>query len=357
MCASDDLISGPDMHFLDQAKIYVKSGSGGPGAVSFRREKFIEYGGPDGGNGGKGGDIIFEAVPGLNTLIDFRYTQHFKAPRGKGGAGSNMTGAGGGDLVIKVPVGTQVLSEDKEHVLLDFTKVGQREIFLRGGDGGRGNASYKTSTNRAPRQHGTGWPGDEAWVWLRLKLLADAGLVGLPNAGKSTFINAVSNAKAKVGHYAFTTTRPQLGVVSHRGREFVMADIPGLIEGAADGAGIGDRFLGHIERCRVLLHLVDANAEDVADAYRIVRDELEAYGAGLADKPEVVALNKSDTMDDELLDALSAELEAECGCTPYRLSGATGAGLEAVLDALQSYIQALDAEAGEEDEEAKWSPL
>ena len=346
------------MHFLDQAKIYVKSGSGGPGAVSFRREKFIEYGGPDGGNGGKGGDIVFEAVPGLNTLIDFRYTQHFKAPRGKGGAGSNMTGAGGGDLVIKVPVGTQILSEDKEHVLLDFTKVGQREIFLRGGDGGRGNASYKTSTNRAPRQHGTGWPGEEAWVWLRLKLLADAGLVGLPNAGKSTFINAVTNAKAKVGDYPFTTTRPQLGVVSHRGREFVMADIPGLIEGAADGAGIGDRFLGHIERCRVLLHLVDANAEDVAEAYRIVRDELEAYGAGLTDKPEVVALNKADTMDDELLDALSDELEAECGVKPYRISGATGAGVETVLDALQAHIVQLDAEQGEEEEEeARWSPL
>ncbi|WP_106640075.1 GTPase ObgE [Allosphingosinicella vermicomposti] len=344
------------MHFLDQAKIYVKSGSGGPGAVSFRREKFIEYGGPDGGNGGKGGDIVFEAVAGLNTLIDFRYTQHFKAPRGKGGAGSNMTGAGGDDLVIKVPVGTQVLSEDKEHVLLDFTKIGQREVFLRGGDGGRGNASYKTSTNRAPRQHGTGWPAEEAWVWLRLKLLADAGLVGLPNAGKSTFINAVTNAKAKVGEYAFTTTRPQLGVVSHRGREFVMADIPGLIEGAADGAGIGDRFLGHIERCRVLLHLVDANAEDVAEAYAIVRGELEAYGAGLTDKPEVVALNKSDTMDDELLDALSDELEAECGVRPLRLSGATGAGLDAVLDALQAHIQTLDAEDGEE-EETKWSPL
>ncbi|HEY6916475.1 MAG TPA: GTPase ObgE [Allosphingosinicella sp.] len=346
------------MHFLDQAKIYVKSGSGGPGAVSFRREKFIEYGGPDGGNGGKGGDIVFEAVAGLNTLIDFRYTQHFKAPRGKGGAGSNMTGAGGSDLVIKVPVGTQILSEDKEHVLLDFTKVGQREIFLRGGDGGRGNASYKTSTNRAPRQHGTGWPGEEAWVWLRLKLLADAGLVGLPNAGKSTFINAVTNAKAKVGDYPFTTTRPQLGVVSHRGREFVMADIPGLIEGAADGAGIGDRFLGHIERCRVLLHLVDANAEDVAEAYRIVRDELEAYGAGLTDKPEVVALNKADTMDDELLEALSDEMEAECGVKPYRISGATGAGVETVLDALQAHIVQLDAEQGEEEEEeGRWSPL
>src|ERR1700761_8050000 len=281
------------MHFLDQAKIFIRSGAGGPGAVSFRREKFIEYGGPDGGNGGKGGDIIFEAVPGLNTLIDFRYTQHFRAERGHGGSGSNRTGAGGDDLVIKVPIGTQILADDEDRtLLLDLTKVGERVTFLRGGDGGRGNASYKTSTNRAPRQHGTGWPYQEAWVWLRLKLLADAGLVGLPHAGQSTFINAVTNAQAKVGAYAFTTTRPQLGVVSRHNREFVDADIPGLIEGAAEGAGIGDRFLGHIERCRVLLHLVDANDADVAESYRIVRAELEAYGAGLIDKPFVVGLNK-----------------------------------------------------------------
>ena len=260
------------MHFLDQAKIFIRSGAGGPGAVSFRREKFVEYGGPDGGKGGKGGDIIFEAVAGLNTLIDFRYTQHFRAPRGKGGAGRNMTGAGGKDLIVKVPVGTQILADDEDRTLLaDLTEVGQQLTFLKGGDGGRGNASYKTSTNRAPRQHGPGWPGEEMYVWLRLKLLADVGLVGLPNAGKSTFINAVTNADAKVGAYAFTTLRPQLGVVSHKGREFVVADIPGLIEGAADGAGIGDRFLGHIERCQVLLHLVDANDEDVATSYRIVR--------------------------------------------------------------------------------------
>ncbi|HWH17585.1 MAG TPA: GTPase ObgE [Allosphingosinicella sp.] len=343
------------MHFLDQAKIFIRSGAGGPGAVSFRREKFIEYGGPDGGNGGKGGDIIFEAVEGLNTLIDFRYTQHFKAPRGKGGAGRNQTGAGGDDLVIKVPVGTQILSEDKEHVLADFTQVGQRQVLLRGGDGGRGNASYKTSTNRAPRQHGTGWPGEEMWVWLRLKLLADVGLVGLPNAGKSTFINQVTNAKAKVGAYPFTTLHPQLGVVQHRNREFVMADIPGLIEGAAEGAGIGDRFLGHVERCRVLLHLVDANNEDVAEAYRTVRDELDAYGAGLVEKLEIVALNKADTLDDELLDALAAELEAECGQKPFRLSGATGAGADAVLDAIVGHLdaEAAPAEASERD----WSPL
>jgi GTP-binding protein len=348
------------MHFLDQAKIFVRSGAGGPGAVSFRREKFIEYGGPDGGNGGKGGDIIFEAVAGLNTLIDFRYTQHFRAPRGQGGSGSNRTGGGGDDLVIKVPVGTQVISEDKEDVLLDFTKAGQREIFLRGGDGGRGNASYKTSTNRAPRQHGTGWPSEEAWVWLRLKLLADAGLVGLPNAGKSTFINAVTNAQAKVGEYAFTTTRPQLGVVRHHQREFVVADIPGLIEGAAEGAGIGDRFLGHIERCKVLLHLVDANDEDVAESYRIVRDELEAYGAGLTDKAVVVALNKIDTLDDELIAALSAEREEASGAEVIPISGAAGTGLDWALDKLLEAIGPEAATVSDDDEgedAIEWSPL
>ena len=343
------------MHFLDQAKIYVSSGAGGPGAVSFRREKYIEYGGPDGGDGGKGGDIVFEAVEGLNTLIDFRYTQHFRAPRGKGGSGSNRTGAGGNDLVIKVPVGTQVISDDREHVLADLTEVGQRLVFLKGGDGGRGNASYKSSTNRAPRQHGTGWPGEEMWVWLRLKLLADVGLVGLPNAGKSTLLNAVSNANAKVGAYPFTTLHPKLGVVRHKGREFVMADIPGLIEGAAEGAGIGDRFLGHVERCRVLLHLVDANNEDVGEAYRIVRDELDAYGEGLVDKPEVIALNKSDTLDDEFLDALAAELEEEAGVKPLRLSGATGAGAEAVLDAILEHLGPGKGAPAEEDE--AWSPL
>ncbi|MBM7405590.1 MULTISPECIES: GTPase ObgE [Sphingomonas] len=348
------------MHFLDQAKIFVRSGTGGPGAVGFRREKYIEYGGPDGGDGGKGGDIVFEAVPGLNTLIDFRYTQHFRAPRGKGGSGSNKTGGGGDDLVIQVPVGTQVLAEDKETVLLDFTRAGQREVFLRGGDGGRGNASYKTSTNRAPRQHGTGWPGAEAWVWLRLKLLADVGLVGLPNAGKSTFINAVTNAQAKVGAYAFTTTRPQLGVVSHKMREFVIADIPGLIEGAAEGAGIGDRFLGHIERCRVLLHLVDANDADVAESYRIVRDELENYGAGLTDKRVIVVLNKIDTLDDELIAALSAELEEASGAPVIPMSGASGVGVDWVLDQLIELMdpenpQVDDSDDGEDPIE--WSPI
>ena len=348
------------MHFLDQAKIFVRSGTGGPGAVSFRREKYIEYGGPDGGDGGKGGDIVFEAVAGLNTLIDFRYTQHFRAPRGTGGSGSNRTGGGGKDLVIKVPVGTQILADDEERTLLaDLTRVGETIVFLRGGDGGRGNASYKTSTNRAPRQHGSGWPSDEAWVWLRLKLLADAGLVGLPNAGKSTFINQVTNAQAKVGEYAFTTTRPQLGVVRHKSREFVVADIPGLIEGAAEGAGIGDRFLGHIERCRVLLHLVDANDDDVAESYRIVRDELIAYGAGLDEKPVVVALNKIDTLDDELIEALSAELEEASGAPVIPISGASGIGVDWALDHLIEAIPTQESPVDDDgaEEAVEWSPV
>jgi GTP-binding protein len=346
------------MHFLDQAKIYIRSGAGGPGAVSFRREKFIEYGGPDGGDGGKGGDIVFEAVEGLNTLIDFRYTQHFRAPRGTGGAGSNRTGAGGNDLVIKVPVGTQILDDEREHVLADFTEAGQRVVLLKGGDGGRGNASYKSSTNRAPRQHGTGWPGEEAWVWLRLKLIADAGLVGLPNAGKSTFLNAVSNAKAKVGDYPFTTLHPKLGVVRHKGVDFVLADIPGLIEGAAEGAGIGDRFLGHVERTRVLLHLVDANNEDVADAWRTVRGELEAYGAGLNGKPEVIALSKGDTIDDELAEALAGELRDASRAEVFVVSGATGAGVDEVLDALLGHIGRLDRNETDTGEGGTdWSPL
>jgi GTP-binding protein len=344
------------MHFLDQAKIYIRSGTGGPGAVSFRREKFVEFGGPDGGDGGKGGDIVMEAVEGLNTLIDFRYTQHFKAPRGKGGSGQNRTGAGGGDLLIRVPVGTQVLSDDKEHLLADFTEVGQRIVLLRGGDGGRGNASYKSATNRAPRQHGTGWPGEEMWVWLRLKLLADAGLVGLPNAGKSTFLNAVSNANAKVGDYPFTTLSPKLGMVRHKGVDFVLADIPGLIEGAAEGAGIGDRFLGHVERTRVLIHLVDANVDDVAQAYRTVRDELDAYGAELDRKAEVLVLSKSDTIDAELAEALSRELAEESGGRVLAVSGATGEGVEHVLDAVIEELGGARRPAAH-DAEAGWSPL
>ena len=351
------------MHFLDQAKIYLKSGAGGPGAVSFRREKYIEYGGPDGGNGGKGGDIVFEAVQGLNTLIDFRYAQHFKAKRGTHGQGKDRTGAGAPDLVIEVPVGTQVLSEDKEEVLADFTEVGQRVVFLEGGMGGRGNASYKSSTNRAPRQHQPGEPGEEMWVWLRLKLLADVGLLGLPNAGKSTFINQVSNAKAKVGHYAFTTLVPKLGVVSHKGREFVLADIPGLIAGAADGAGIGDRFLGHIERCRVLIHLIDISGDDPAAAYRTVNDELKAYGAGLDDKAQLVALNKLDLADRELGEGFAEELLAAGADKVFTVSGATGAGIPELLDAVLGYLPDRTAtethaeEVEDDDQTPDWSPI
>ncbi len=356
------------MHFLDQAKIYLKSGGGGPGAVSFRREKYVEYGGPDGGDGGRGGDIVFEAVAGLNTLIDFRYTQHFKAQRGGHGMGKDRTGASAKPLVIKVPVGTQIISDDQDEVLADFTEVGQRVVLLEGGMGGRGNASYKTSTNRAPRQHQPGIPGEEMWVWLRLKLLADVGLVGLPNAGKSTFINAVSNARAKVGDYAFTTLVPKLGVVRHRGREFVLADIPGLIEGAADGAGIGDRFLGHIERCRVLIHLIDITGTDNADpaeALRIVEEELAAYGGGLDEKPRLIALNKRDLADGELVAGFTQELKAAGADQVFAVSGATGEGIAALMDAVLSYLpdrtatetkgsEIEDAPSGEADE---WSPL
>ncbi|HSM53125.1 Obg family GTPase CgtA [Altererythrobacter litoralis] len=357
------------MHFLDQAKIYVKSGAGGPGAVSFRREKYIEYGGPDGGDGGRGGDIVFEAVQGLNTLIDFRYTQHFKAPRGGHGMGKDRTGASAKPLVIKVPVGTQIISdEDRETVLADFTEVGQRITLLEGGLGGRGNASYKTATNRAPRQHQPGLPGEEMWVWLRLKLLADVGLVGLPNAGKSTFINQVSNAKAKVGDYAFTTLVPKLGVVRHKGREFVLADIPGLIEGAADGAGIGDRFLGHIERCRVLIHLIDISGtgdQDPVEAMRIVEDELAAYGEGLEDKPRLVALNKVDLADRELAEEFAAELKAAGADDVFPISGATGEGVSELLDAVLGYLpdrtatetKGVEVEDMDGEEGGEWSPL
>ncbi|MBB3763132.1 GTPase ObgE [Sphingomicrobium lutaoense] len=347
------------MHFLDQAKIFIRSGAGGPGAVSFRREKYIEFGGPDGGDGGKGGDIIFEAVPGLNTLIDFRYTQHLRAPRGKGGAGRNQTGAGGKDLVIKVPVGTQILADDEERSLLaDLTREGQRVTMLRGGMGGRGNASYKTSTNRAPRQHQPGEEGEEMWVWLRLKLLADVGLVGLPNAGKSTFLNAVTNAKAKVGAYPFTTIHPKLGVVLHKGAEFVMADVPGLISGAAEGAGIGDRFLGHIERTRLLIHLVDADGGDPAKAYRTVREELDAYGAGLGDKEEIVALSRVDTVDEGVLAIAREELANEGVTRLFEISALAGQGIEPLLDAV---IARLPEKEREEEDEAEadsdWSPL
>jgi len=350
------------MHFLDQAKIYIRAGAGGPGAVSFRREKYVEYGGPDGGDGGKGGDIVFEAVAGLNTLIDFRYTQHFKAQRGHGGAGKNRTGAAGKDLVIKVPVGTQIIDDDQETLLADLTEAGQSMTMLEGGMGGRGNASYKTSTNRAPRQHQPGEPAQEMWVWLRLKLLADAGLVGLPNAGKSTFINQLANTKAKVGDYPFTTLRPQLGVVRHRNREFVLADIPGLIAGAADGAGIGDRFLGHIERCRVLIHLIDINGTDPAEAMQVIEEELAAYGAGLDEKPRLIALNKVDLVDKELVQAFTAELKAAGAKRVFPISGATGQGLDKLLDAVIGYLPAAtvterpDGEQEQADEKP-WSPI
>ncbi len=353
------------MHFLDQAKVYLKSGGGGPGAVSFRREKYVEYGGPDGGNGGKGGDIVLVAVAGLNTLIDFRYAQHFKALRGSHGMGKDRTGAGAPMLEIKVPVGTQVLSEDKEQVLADFTEVGQRIVFIEGGMGGRGNASYKTSTNRAPHQHQQGIPGTEMWVWLRLKLLADVGLLGLPNAGKSTFINQVSNAQAKVGDYAFTTLVPKLGVVRHKNREFVIADIPGLIEGAAEGAGIGDRFLGHIERCRVLIHLIDIAGVDPVEAMRIVEGELEAYGSGLEDKPRLVALNKLDLADAELGEDFAAELKAAGAAEVFPISGATGAGVERLMDAILGYLpdatttetKGSEVEDTSDESRPDWSPI
>ncbi|MGB3739057.1 MAG: GTPase ObgE, partial [Pontixanthobacter sp.] len=314
-------------------------------------------------NGGKGGDIVFEAVQGLNTLIDFRYAQHFKAKRGSHGMGRDRTGAGADDLIVKVPVGTQVLSEDRDTILADFTEVGQRVTFLEGGMGGRGNASYKSSTNRAPRQHQPGESPQELWVWLRLKLLADVGLLGLPNAGKSTFINAVSNAKAKVGAYAFTTLIPRLGVVHHKGREFVLADIPGLIEGAADGAGIGDRFLGHIERCRVLIHLIDIGGDDPAAAMATVRGELAAYGAGLENKPQLIALNKIDLADAELAQGFAQELLDAGAAEVFAISGATGQGLEPLLNAVLSYLPdrtSTETNAAEQetvDTAEPWSPL
>jgi GTP-binding protein len=346
------------MHFLDQAKIYVKSGAGGPGAVSFRREKFVEFGGPDGGDGGKGGDIVFEAVPGLNTLIDFRYTQHFRAPRGKGGAGSNRTGAGGNDLVIRVPVGTQILADDDGRSLItDLTREGQRVVLLKGGLGGRGNASYKSSTNRAPRQHQTGESGEEMWVWLRLKLLADVGLVGLPNAGKSTFLNSVSNAAAKVGDYPFTTLRPQLGVVRHKGREFVLADIPGLIEGAAEGAGVGDRFLGHVERTRLLLHLIDASSEDPVESWRVVRGEIDSYGAGLSGKPEAIALTKVDLLDGKQRAKIVKALEKATGEPVFAVSAPIEEGLEPLLDAVIERLGTADEDREAAAAEGSWSPL
>ncbi|HEV8677737.1 MAG TPA: GTPase ObgE [Stellaceae bacterium] len=329
------------MKFLDQCKIYLKSGDGGRGAMSFRREKFIEFGGPDGGHGGRGGDIIVEAVPNLNTLIDYRYQQHFRAQNGRGGAGANRTGAGGRDLVLTVPVGTQVFADDKESLLADLTRPGQRIVLLRGGDGGFGNAHYKNSTNQAPRRADPGWPGREMWVWLRLKLIADAGLVGLPNAGKSMLLSRASHARPKIADYPFTTLHPQLGVVRlGDDAEFVLADLPGLIEGASDGAGLGTRFLGHVERCAVILHLIDGTEDDVVAAYRTIRHELAGYGNGLAEKPEIVGLNKIDAIDaDDVTTKRRALARAARPGTPVLpLSSVSGAGLSEVLGALYAAI-------------------
>jgi GTP-binding protein len=332
------------MKFLDQAKIYVRSGNGGPGAISFRREKFIEHGGPDGGNGGKGGDVIFTAVKELNTLIDFRYTQHFRAQGGDNGAGEMRFGKDGDDVIVRVPVGTEVLDEDQETVLIDFTEPGQTVTFLKGGDGGFGNAHYKSSTNQAPRKKTPGWPGVERGIWLRLKLIADAGLVGMPNAGKSTFLAACTAAKPKIADYPFTTLHPNLGVVRAGNKEFVLADIPGLIEGASEGHGLGDRFLGHVERTAVLLHLIDITDDDPAKAYETIRGELEAYGNGLGEKPEIVALNKADALGKELSEDVAQEFEKQTGVKPLLISGVSKEGVDKALFALNDIIQKARAE-------------
>ena len=328
------------MQFLDQARVYVRSGDGGAGCVSFRREKFIEFGGPDGGDGGKGGDVVVACVGGLNTLIDFRYQQHFKGKTGMHGMGKNRAGGKGSDAILKVPVGTQLFDDGEDEPFADLTAVGQTVRVCRGGNGGFGNAYFKSSTNQAPRRANPGETGEERTVWLRLKLIADAGLVGLPNAGKSTFLSVVSAAKPKIGDYPFTTLHPQLGVVAVDGREFVLADIPGLIEGAHDGIGLGDRFLGHVERCRVILHLVDAGGDHAGRDYRTVRRELEAYGGGIAEKREIVALSKIDVVAPDHLKRQVDRLRRACGTTPLRLSSATRTN---VTIALRGIVAALDA--------------
>jgi len=344
------------MKFLDQAKIYIRSGDGGAGCLSFRREKFIEFGGPDGGDGGRGGDVVIECVGGLNTLIDYRFQQHFKAKTGVHGMGQNRSGARGADAILKVPAGTQVLDEDEETLIADLTEVGQRVTLARGGNGGFGNAHFKTSTNQAPRRVNPGQEGQERTIWLRLKLIADAGLIGLPNAGKSTFLATVSAARPKIADYPFTTLHPQLGVVACDGREFVLADIPGLIEGAHEGIGLGDRFLGHVERCRVLLHLVDANTEHAGKAYKTVRRELEAYGHGLAEKHEIVALSKIDSVDAETLKQQALRLKRAAKRTPLRLSAATNTGLTEALRAILKEIDAANAESAPPKQAVEWAP-
>jgi GTP-binding protein len=344
------------MKFLDEAKVYIRSGDGGNGCVSFRREKFIEFGGPNGGDGGRGGDVIAQAVEGLNTLIDYRYQQHFKAKNGAAGMGKDRHGANGADVILKVPVGTQIYAQDAETLLADLAEIGQRAVLARGGNGGFGNAHFKTSTNRAPRHANPGQPGEELTIRLRLKLIADAGIVGLPNAGKSTLLAAVSAAKPKIADYPFTTLHPQLGVVEIDGREFVLADIPGLIEGAHEGAGLGTRFLGHVERCRVLLHMIDGTGENAGKAYATVRAELAAYGHGLSEKPEIVALNKSDAMsmvqqEEQMLRLTRAMAAGKRRGRPRSepeallMSAATGAG---VPEALRALLAAIDsARSGE----------
>jgi len=333
------------MRFLDQAKIYVKGGDGGDGCVSFRREKFIPKGGPDGGDGGRGGHVIARASADLNTLIDFRYRQHVRAPRGGHGMGRERTGAGGADVELEVPPGTQILLDDGRTLIADLTRADQTVILARGGDGGLGNRHFKSSTNRTPRHATPGAPGEERWLWLRLKLLADAGLLGLPNAGKSTFLAAVSRARPKVGDYPFTTTEPRLGTVTVGDHRFVIADVPGLIEGAHQGAGLGDRFLGHVERCSVLIHLVDGTVEDVAAAYRIVRGELGRYQPRLLDRPELVCLNKIDRLDGEARDAKLVALGAASGKRVLATSGAAGIGVDEVLRAAADEIAAAGREA------------
>lgn len=354
------------MKFLDLTKVYVRSGAGGNGAISFRREKFVEYGGPDGGDGGSGGDVVVVATDGLNTLIDFRYQQHFKAGNGRAGAGRQKTGADGADVILKAPVGTEILEEDGETLIADLTEPGQRVVLARGGNGGWGNLRFKSATNQAPNRANPGQEAVERTVWLRLKLIADSGLVGLPNAGKSTFLAASSNAKPKIADYPFTTLTPQLGVVGVDGREFVMADIPGLIEGAHEGRGLGDQFLGHVERCAVLLHLVDGTSGDVAADYLTILGELEAYGAGLAEKPRITALNKIDAMDEDEVAEARAALEAAGARDVRLLSGVTGEGVPGALRALRSEIdkarrresrqRAVDNPAEEGAEGGAWKP-